>query len=234
MAFSKVDWNTPAPFWQNGPAPGAFYNFPGCSTSSNNGGFQRSQAPMTTGTSVVGIQFKDGILIAADVLGSYGSLARFRNLERVMKVNDNIILGAGGDYADYQYLKRSIERKILEEQCLDDGLSLKPKSLHCWLTRVMYNRRSNFDPFWNNFVIGGIEGDQLFLGTVDKLGTAYSDPVIATGYGAYMATPILRKAYEENKNMSKEEAIELLYKVMQVLFYRDARSFPKMTDCMKV
>lgn len=65
------------------------------------------------------------------------------------------------------------------------------------------------------------------MATVDKLGTAYSDPVIATGYGAYMATPVLRKAYEENSEMSKEEAIELLYKVMQVLFYRDARSFPK-------
>lgn len=67
---------------------------------------------MTTGTSVVGIQFKDGVLIAADILGSYGSLARFRNLERVMKVNDNIIFGAGGDYADYQCLKSNIERKM--------------------------------------------------------------------------------------------------------------------------
>ena len=68
-----------------------------------------------------------------------------------------------------------------------------------------------------------------FLGTVDKLGTAYSDPVIASGYGAYMATPILRKAYAENKEMSKEQAIDLIYKVMQVLYYRDARSFPKVS-----
>ncbi|XP_043261433.1 proteasome subunit beta type-4 [Colletes gigas] len=224
---STGDWYSPAPFWQNGPAPGEFYNFPGNSTRSDVGGFQRSQAPITTGTSVIGIQFKDGILIAADVLGSYGSLARFRNLERVMKVNKNIILGAGGDYADYQFLKSKIEKKILEETCLDDGLSLKPKALYCWLTRLMYNKRTEYDPLWNNFIIGGIEGDKLFLGTVDKLGTAYSDPVIATGYGAYMATPILRKAYEENKEMTKEQAIELIYKVMQVLFYRDARSFPK-------
>ena len=225
--LNKSDWHNSAPLWQNGPVPGAFYNFPGSSAQSNVGGFQRSQAPMTTGTSVVGIQFKDGVLIAADVLGSYGSLARFRNLERVLKVNDNIILGAGGDYADYQCLKSNIERKILEEQCLDDGLVLKPKALHCWLTRVLYNRRSSFDPFWNNFIIGGIEDDKLFLGTVDKLGTAYSDPVIASGYGAYMATPILRKAHAENKEMSKEQAIDLVYKVMQVLYYRDARSFPK-------
>ncbi|TGZ57065.1 Proteasome subunit beta [Temnothorax longispinosus] len=56
-----------------------------------------------------------------------------------MKVNDNIILGTSGDYADFQCIKSYVERKILEEQCLDDGFSLKPKALHCWLTRVMYN-----------------------------------------------------------------------------------------------
>lgn len=67
---------------------------------------------MTTGTSVIGIQFKDGVLIAADVLGSYGSLARFRNLERIIKVNNNIILGAGGDYADYQCIKNNIDSKM--------------------------------------------------------------------------------------------------------------------------
>ncbi|XP_024884614.1 proteasome subunit beta type-4-like, partial [Temnothorax curvispinosus] len=161
----------------------AFYHFPGSEYGT------------------VGFRNHNGIIIAADVLGSYGSLARYRNLELY--------------YVD------------LEKQCLDDGFSLKPKALHCWLTRVMYNRRSNFDPFLNNFIIAGLENGEPFLRTVDKLGTAYNDPVIATGYGAYMATPILRKAYEDNNQMNKEEAIELLYKVMQVLFYRDARSFPK-------
>lgn len=68
---------------------------------------------------------------------------------------------------------------------------------------------------------------------MDKLGTAYNDPVIATGYGAYMATPILRKAYEENSQMSKEQAVQLLHKVMQVLFYRDARAFPKVKYIIK-
>lgn len=70
------------------------------------------RSPITTGTSVIGIQFKDGVIIAADVLGSYGSLARYRNLERLMKVNDNIILGASGDYADFQCIKSYVERKM--------------------------------------------------------------------------------------------------------------------------
>lgn len=45
----------------------------------------------------------------------------------------------------------------ITEDCLDDGVKLKPKSLYCWLTRVMYQRRSKFDPFWNNIVVGGIQ-----------------------------------------------------------------------------
>ena len=70
------------------------------------------RTPITTGTSVLGTTFDGGIVIAADILGSYGSLARFRECPRVLKVNDNIILGAGGDYADYQYLKDVIEQKV--------------------------------------------------------------------------------------------------------------------------
>lgn len=70
------------------------------------------RSPITTGTSVIGIKFKDGVIIAADVLGSYGSLARYRNLERIMKVNDNTILGASGDYADFQCIKSYVERKM--------------------------------------------------------------------------------------------------------------------------
>ncbi|XP_034945491.1 proteasome subunit beta type-4 [Chelonus insularis] len=224
-----VSWTTsnfsPQPFWQNGPAPGLLQDF--SSKFLNFDTITRSQSPVTTGTSVVGVQFKDGVMVAADVLASYGSLARYRNVERVIKVNDNIVLGSGGDYADYQYIRMIIEHKILEEHCLDDDFTLKPKSLHCWLTRVLYNQRSKFDPLWNNFLIAGLEDGKPFLGTVDKLGTAYVDPVIATGYGAYMATPLLRKAWENNKEMTEEQAAELIHKCMEVLFMRDARSFPR-------
>ena len=69
-------------------------------------------APTVTGTSVLGIKFNGGVLIAADMLGSYGSLARYRNLSRVMKVNDSTIIGCGGDYADFQYIQNIIEQRV--------------------------------------------------------------------------------------------------------------------------
>ena len=39
--------------------------------------------PMVTGSSVVGIECSDCVLIAADTLGSYGSLSRFKSISRI-------------------------------------------------------------------------------------------------------------------------------------------------------
>ena len=68
--------------------------------------------PIVTGTSVIGIKFDGGVLIAADTLGSYGSLARYRDVSRILKVNDCTVLGASGDYADFQYLSSIIEQRV--------------------------------------------------------------------------------------------------------------------------
>lgn len=43
--------------------------------------------PITTGSSVIGLKFDGGVIIAADTLVSYGSMARFRNIDRVFKVS---------------------------------------------------------------------------------------------------------------------------------------------------
>lgn len=46
------------------------------------------------------------------MVGSYGSLARFRGISRLLKVNDKVAIGASGDYADFQYLQDVINQKV--------------------------------------------------------------------------------------------------------------------------
>ncbi|XKL59151.1 hypothetical protein PGB90_000167 [Kerria lacca] len=183
--------------------------------------------PITTATSVLGIAFNNGVIISADILGSYGSLARFKNFSRILQANKNTLLGVGGDIADFQYLKELIQGKMIGEECLEDDIPLKPASLLCWLTRVMYNRRSKIDPLWNNILVAGIQDGKPYLGFIDKLGTAVEDKLIATGYGAYIAIPLLRDALEKKPDLNKQEAEELMKKCMEILYYRDARSFNK-------
>lgn len=218
--------------WPNGPAPGCFFNFPGGQINSpmsiDGGIITRTQAPITTGTSILGLVFDGGVMLAGDMLGSYGSLAKFRNLERIIKVNNSTIVGASGDIADFQHLKAIIEQKVIDEECADDGFTLKPKALHTWLTRVLYNRRNKFDPLWNTFVVAGIEENgEAFLGAVDKIGTAYRDSKIATGYGSHLALPLMRQALEKNPDMKQDEARTLLMDCLRVLYYRDTHALNK-------
>lgn len=67
-----------------------------------------------------------------------------------------------------------------------------------------------------------------FLGYVDLRGTTYQTTTIATGFGAHLAQPILRKRVEGREDdLTEEEAIEIINDCMKVLFYRDARSMNK-------
>ncbi|XP_041351774.1 proteasome subunit beta type-4-like [Gigantopelta aegis] len=217
------NFHEPSPLWTNGPQPGSFFNL----SHTFNSGTKRTMQPVVTGSSVLGLQFDGGVMIAADMLGSYGSLARFRNVSRVLKVNDKTILGAGGDFADFQFMKAIIEQRVIDEECLNDGFGFTPKSLHSWLTRVLYNRRSQFNPLWNVYVIGGIEDGEPYLGYVDKIGVAYTCPSIASGYGAYMAQPMMRDELARNPNMSQAQAEQVIDRCLKLLFYRDARSLNK-------
>ena len=137
---------------------------------------------------MVGIKFDGGVMIAADNLVSYGSLARYQNVQRVFKINDKTVLGAGGDFADFQSLKRTIDQKMVE-----DDIDMKPKPLHTFLTRVLYNRRSRMNPLWLELVVGGIDTGEPFLGHIDFRGRAYEDDVVATGFGKHFALPLVRK-----------------------------------------
>jgi 20S proteasome subunit beta 7 len=52
----------------------------------------------------------------------------------------------------------------------------------------------------------------------------YSASTLATGYGAYIAQPLLRKAVEGREDtLTENEARTILEDALRVLFYRDAR-----------
>lgn len=160
---------------------------------------------------MLGIRYDQGIIIAADTLVSYGSLARYQNIDRVFKINDKIILGGSGDYADIQSIKRNIDQKMIEDQCCNDGVDMKPKALASWMTRVLYNRRSRMNPLYIDVVIGGVdEAGVPFLGNVDLRGRAYDDYVVGTAFARHLALPLVRERKPKYREFNFEEASNLV------------------------
>lgn len=195
----------------------------------DNGPNQHTQQPIVTGTSVVAIKFKDGVVIAADNLASYGSLARFTDVKRLRSFADSSVLGFSGDVSDMQYLNRHLtDLSLSEDYTSPDQPRLNAANLHNYLAKLLYRRRSKFDPLWNHLLVAGFDDDDKpFLAAADLLGSTYSAPSLATGFGAMLAQPIMRRYVPDEESAAKldrEEAVNIIKECMKVLFYRDARS----------
>lgn len=166
-------------------------------------------------------------------LASYGSLARFTDVKRLRTFPPNTVIGIGGDVSDMQYFDRLLSSLDIRENYLSSSEhSLNARNLHTYLSKVLYKRRSDFNPLWNQLLVAGLdEDDQPFLASADLLGTTFSSPTLATGFGAHLAQPLLRKLMpndeESVKDVTKEQAINAVKECMKVLFYRDARSLDK-------
>lgn len=194
-----------------------------------------TQQPLITGTSVLAIKYKDGIIMTADNMGSYGSLMRFNDIERLIKVGSETVVGISGDISDFQYIQRLLDELEINEDVYDSdgGHKLRAPHVHEYLSRVMYNRRSKMNPLWNAIVVGGLNDDGTpFLRYVDLLGVTYGSSTIATGFGAHLAVPLLRQLIPSDpdyESITEEQARKVMLDCMRVLFYRDARSTDKFT-----
>ncbi|EGW32111.1 uncharacterized protein SPAPADRAFT_61193 [Spathaspora passalidarum NRRL Y-27907] len=192
-----------------------------------------TQQPIITGTSVIASKFNNGIIMAADNVGSYGSLLRFSNIERLIKVGSETVVGLSGDVSDMQQIERILDELETSEEVYDNdgGDYLRAANVHEYLSRVMYNRRSKMNPLWNSIIVGGFYRDRTpFLKYVDLVGVTYSSSTIATGFGSHLAIPLLRNLIPEDKDYVKvdeQQITKVVEDSMRVLFYRDARSGDK-------
>jgi 20S proteasome subunit beta 7 len=141
------------------------------------------------------------------------------------------VVGFGGDVSDMQYLDRLLNSLSINEDYSSSGHNLNAKQLHTYLAKVMYKRRSDMNPLWNQLLIAGLdEESEPFLASADLLGTTFSAPSLATGFGAHLAQPILRKVAPSEgaaAALTEQQAVEAVKECMKVLYYRDARSMDK-------
>ena len=94
---------------------------------------------------------------------SYGSLARFKSIQRLEAVGDATVIGASGDMADYQYIKVLLDELIRDGFTAADHHDLGPEEIHEYLSRVLYARRSKINPLWNSILVGGVRDGKKYV-----------------------------------------------------------------------
>lgn len=196
----------------------------GSADVAQDGGKKKTLSPTVTGTSVLGIKFADGVAIASDTSCSYGKMTKLVGVSRMHKVNDRCVVAFTGEFSDFQYICRLLDNLVLTDYNMDDGASMEPSEVHEYLTRVLYNRRNKFNPLWMYIVVAGVQLDgSHFLGVADLLGSSYEGDCVATGFGNYLAIPLLRRRLEEadHSQITETQATTILEEGLRVLFYRD-------------
>lgn len=183
---------------------------------------------MASGGSVIAIRYKGGVLMAADTLLSYGSLAKWPNIPRIKIIGKHTAICATGDYADFQDVCLDLEKETAKDSIAQDGFDKTPKELFCYLHRSMYSKRCEFEPALCQFVVIGDVNGESFIGAVDDIGTKWSTDCVATGYGAHMCIPLLRKALEvRGADLTRDEAQMVIADCLKVIFYRECRALNK-------
>ena len=183
---------------------------------------------MASGGSVVAVEYDGGVLLAADTLLSYGSLAKWPNIPRIKIMGEYSAVCATGDYADFQEVTKDLQQSINADALLEDGVSMMPNELFCALHRTMYTKRCDFEPALCQFVLIGNSEGKNFLGGVDDIGPRWTDKCVATGYGAHIAIPLLRKALDKKGGqLTRDEALQVLTDCMRLIFYRECRAINK-------
>ncbi|VDP19819.1 unnamed protein product [Onchocerca flexuosa] len=162
----------------------------------------------------------------SDRLVSYGKMARYRHVTRQYRVNNRVIIAFGGDHADFQWLQNVIERQTCELKSHDPNADLSPKMLHGFLTSLLYYRRTRMNPLWNTLVVAGMQAqnEQLepFIGVITSRGVAYRTKSVATGMGAMLLNQVIETEHRKNDGkLSKEQAIDLLRKSLELSIYHD-------------
>ena len=186
---------------------------------------KHSQSVIYSGSSVIGLKYNKGIIIACDTRMCYGKSMELTSIkERIKVLNNRTIVGYSGEFSDMQESSRILNELILEDHLETNGKGVMgPVELGHYLSSLHYSRRNKMDPFLNSAIVGGIDfnGD-LVLMQIDPFGTFLSGNYFMTAFANYFACSLLRNEYPKNPNdLTKEKAIEILTKCFEVLFYRD-------------
>jgi proteasome beta subunit len=170
-----------------------------------------------TGT-VVGLRFKDGIVLASDTRATAYYLVLSKRLKKIFELEERIGAGFTGSPGDVQSLV-GILRAEARLYRVTQGKPIQTKSLTQVASNYLAGRR--IFPMLVDGMIGGVDPDGPHLFFLDAIGGKIEETKFASsGTGATVAYGVLEQSYKEG--MKQEEAIKLAGLAIKTAIERDA------------
>jgi proteasome beta subunit len=180
-----------------------------------------SDSPDTMkGTTTVGIVFDGGVVLASEQRVTMGHLIAGKHAKKIYQIGKRFGMTTSGGVGDAQQLAKimTVEANLFE---IRRNKVMSVRSAATLLANLLHGNRGF--PYYVQLLIGGIDGNDPVLFSVDAFGGASEeDQIVATGSGSPMAYGVLEDRYQPG--MNKKEAIELAIRALRSAIKRDSAS----------
>lgn len=179
---------------------------------------------LKTGTTTVAIVCKEGIVMAADRRSTAGYFIADKDVEKVVKITDDIAVTTAGLVSDVQLIVKLVRAELKLKQ-IRAGKNSTVKEAANLTASIIYQNIRKFSPVMSivGFLLAGKDrfGYKLYQlgvdGSITESKTFRSD-----GSGCLAAFGVLDTLYKEGINL--QEGISLVKKAINAAIQRDAAS----------
>ncbi len=168
------------------------------------------------GTTTVGIQAKDGVVLCADMRASAGYFVANNNTMKIQQLDLHAGLTLAGGVADAQ----NITDVLRYHASLHRIQKQEPIPIHSLtrLTSLIFHQNRGY-PFIADILVGGYDNDGPALFNIDMFGSVEKKSYVTTGSGSPVAYGLLEEEYRED--LTVEEAKQIALRAVKAAIVRN-------------
>jgi len=181
---------------------------------------------LKTGTTILGIICKNGVVMASDRRATAGNLVLSKNTKKAVKINDYLVMSGTGNASDIEMQKKIIaaQLKLKELKSKKRPTVREAANLIGMLTYQNIRQPTMIPSIVGTLVAGFNEDGTTELYTIEPAGTAMKVDDYDANFGSGMpfVLGLLERQYKEN--MTTEEGVELAIEAIKASTQRDIGS----------
>jgi len=171
-----------------------------------------------TGTTIVGVVYKDGVVLGADTRATEGETICDKNCEKIHYIAPNIWCCGAGTSADTENVTAMVDRQ-LQLLRLATGTQSRVVTAMTRLKRHLFGYQGHVSAA---LILGGVDATGPHLYTVYPHGSTDKLPFVTMGSGSLAAMSIFETGYKDD--MTEIEARDLVHQAIRAGIFNDLGS----------
>ncbi|GMG26611.1 unnamed protein product [Ambrosiozyma monospora] len=191
----------------------------------NSAGYNAPKAT-STGTTIVGCKFKNGVVIAADTRATAGPIVADKNCEKLHRLAPKIWCAGAGTAADTEMVTQLISSN-LELHSL--SLNREPRVITSlqMLKQHLFKYQGHIGAY---LIVAGVDPTGAHLFSIHAHGSTDVGYYLSLGSGSLAAMAVLERDWEPD--MTKEQAMNLCAEAIQAGIWNDLGSGSNVDLCV--